>query len=116
MQWKSLFSYSVVFGGAQALDCSPSSIQSVLSANASVNWAYPLQENSTLQVPKGDTGYPTNPIGLPALCAISIQVQSIGNTTYGFGLLLPELWNSRFLAVGNGGFGGGINWEDMVSL
>ncbi|XP_014551661.1 hypothetical protein COCVIDRAFT_30823 [Bipolaris victoriae FI3] len=113
MQWKSLFSYSVVFGGAQALDCSPSSIQSVLSANASVNWAYPLQENSTLQVPKGDTGYPTNPIGLPALCAISIQVQSIGNTTYGFGLLLPELWNGRFLAVGNGGFGGGINWEDM---
>lgn len=116
MQWKSLFSYGVMFGATQALDCSLSSIQSVLSENASVNWAYPLKENSTLEVPQGNTGYPTNPVGLPALCAVSVQVQSIGNTTYGFGLFLPESWNGRFLAIGNGGFGGGINWEDMVGL
>lgn len=114
MQWENLFSYSLMLGAAQALSCSPSSIQSVLPANASVNWAYPLQANSTLEVPKGDTGYPTNPVGLPALCAVSVQVQSIGNTTYGFGLFLPEAWNGRFLAVGNGGFAGGINWLDMV--
>jgi feruloyl esterase len=114
MRWDSLFRYGVLFGAAQALDCSPSSIQSVLPANASVNWAYPLQANSTLQVPKGDTGYPQNPVGLPALCAVSVQVKSLGNTTFGFGLFLPESWNGRFLAVGNGGFAGGINWADMV--
>ena len=52
-----------------AIDCSPSSIQSILPSNASVNFAYSLPDNSTFEVPEGDTGYPGNPIGLPALCA-----------------------------------------------
>ncbi|PYH94355.1 feruloyl esterase B precursor [Aspergillus ellipticus CBS 707.79] len=34
-------------------------------------------------------------------------------TTYNFGLFLPNEWNERFLAVGNGGYAGGINWIDM---
>lgn len=107
---------SALLGAASALDCSPSAIQAVLPSNASVNFAYNIQTNGTFQVPKGDTGYPTNPVGLPALCAVSVQVQSVGNTTFGFGLFLPENWNGRFLAVGNGGFAGGINWLDMVRL
>jgi feruloyl esterase len=45
---------------------------------------------------------------------VSIQVQSIANSTFGFGLFLPDKWNKRFLAVGNGGFAGGINYLDMV--
>ncbi|KAF2477627.1 feruloyl esterase B precursor [Lindgomyces ingoldianus] len=96
-----------------ALDCSPSAIQSTLPANANVNFAYVLPANSTFQVPQGDTGYPIKPVGLPAVCAVSVQVLSVGNTTFGFGLFLPESWNGRFLAVGNGGFAGGINWLDM---
>jgi feruloyl esterase len=94
--------------------CNPSSIQAALPAAASVNFAYPLKANSTFKTPKGDTGYPENAVNLPALCAVSVQVQSLGNSTYGFGLFLPEDWNQRFLAVGNGGFSGGINWLDMV--
>jgi hypothetical protein len=99
MRWDSLFSYTALFGAARAIDCSPSSIQSILPSNASVNFAYSLPANSTFQVPKGDTGYPTSPVGLPALCAVSVQVKSIGNTTFGFGLFLPEKWNERFLCV-----------------
>ncbi|KAK7956555.1 uncharacterized protein PG986_005777 [Apiospora aurea] len=27
--------------------------------------------------------------------------------------MLPDVWNARFLAVGNAGFSGGINWQEM---
>lgn len=114
MRFDSLFSYGMLSVAVGALDCSPAAIQAALPSNASVNFAYPVKANGTFQVPKGDTGYPTNPVGLPALCAASVQVQSIDNTTFGFGLFLPDDWNGRFLAVGNGGFAGGINWLDMV--
>lgn len=114
MRWDSILSYGALLGATTALDCSPASIQSVLPSNATVNFAHSLPANSTFEVPKSDTGYPTSPIGLPAVCAVSVQVQSIGNTTFGFGLFLPTDWNGRFLAIGNGGFAGGINWADMA--
>jgi feruloyl esterase len=105
-----------MIGAASALECSPSAIQAALPSNATVNFAYPIQANGSFQVSAGDTGYPTNPVGLPALCAVSVQVQSVGNTTFGFGLFLPSDWNGRFLAVGNGGFAGGVNWIDMACV
>lgn len=109
---------AALVGAAHALNytCTPSAIQAALPDTASVNFAYPVPANSTFKVPEGDTGYPKSPSNLPALCAASIQVQSDGNTTYGFGIFLPNDWNGRFLAVGNGGFAGGINYDDMVSL
>ncbi|KAF2126128.1 tannase and feruloyl esterase [Dothidotthia symphoricarpi CBS 119687] len=94
--------------------CTPSFLQASLPTGASVNFAYSLQANSTFEVPAGDLGYPTNPVNLPALCAVSVQVKSVGNTTFGLGLFLPEAWNGRFLAVGQGGYSGGVNWADMA--
>jgi len=86
---------------SRALDCSPTGIASLIpsNSNASVNFAYSLPANSTFKVPPGDTGYPTNPVGLPALCAVSVQVKTPGNTSFGFGLFLPEEWGGRFLWV-----------------
>ena len=114
MRWNSSFGLGSMVGTAAALECSSSSIQSVLPSNTTVNYARLVPANSTFEVPKSNTGFPNNAFGLPALCAVSLQVQSIENTTYGFGLFLPEAWNDRFLTVGNGGFKGGINWEEMV--
>lgn len=114
MRWYEIVLQSMLLGAAGAFDCSPAAIQAALPEGSSVNFAYSIKANGTFQVPEGDTGYPTNPTALPPLCAVSVQVQSIGNSTYGFGLFLPENWNGRFLAVGNGGFAGGINWLDMV--
>ncbi|CBY00314.1 similar to feruloyl esterase B precursor [Plenodomus lingam JN3] len=113
MRWEPALGVGALFGVASALDCTSSAIQAILPSNASVNFAQVVSANSTFEVPKSYTGYPESPVGLPASCAVSVQVQSIENTTYGFGLFLPEDWNGRFLAVGNGGFGGGINWLDM---
>jgi feruloyl esterase len=113
MKQATLLSSAALLGAANA-HCDPESIQAALPSGASVNFAYSLAENSTFQVPNSTTGYPVNPENLPALCAVSVQVSSIKNSTYGFGMFLPEEWNGRFLAVGNGGFGGGINYLDMV--
>ncbi|KAI1333623.1 tannase and feruloyl esterase [Xylariaceae sp. FL0016] len=60
-----------------------------------------------------DIAYPTNATHLPALCVALVNVTSSPTSSYTFGLFLPDDWNSRFLAVGNGGFSGGINWYDM---
>lgn len=114
MRTDTLLHYGALAGAAHGLGCSVKAIQAVLPKGASVNFAYPLDAGSTFNVPSGDLGYPTNAVGLPALCAVSVQVQSIKNSSYGLGLFLPQAWNGRFLAVGNGGFAGGINWLDMV--
>ena len=113
MKQSTLLSVGACFGAANA-NCDPSTIQAALPEGASVNFAYSLAANSTFEIPKSNTGYPTNPVNLPGLCAISVQVESVSNSTYGFGLFLPDDWNGRFLAVGNGGFAGGINYLDMV--
>jgi feruloyl esterase len=113
MRQSALLSLGALTGAANA-KCDPSTIQAALPSGASVNFAYSVAANATFKVPKGDTGYPTDAENLPSLCAVSVQVQSIANSTYGFGLFLPDKWNERFLAVGNGGFAGGINYLDMV--
>ena len=61
--------------------------------------------------------FPQPATGLPALCAASINVRSSLASSYNFGLFLPDAtWNRRFMATGNGGFGGGINWYVWQTL
>lgn len=93
--------------------------------NAAANWATVLpitakverieylSAGSTFGEPLTDLMYPIPPTNLPELCAVIIAVVSSPVSVYRFGIFLPAEWNGRFLAVGNGGFGGGINWIDM---
>ncbi len=46
--------------------------------------------------------------GLPQLCAVTVHAG-----TYRFGLFFPDNWTGQFLTVGNGAFGGGIEWLEM---
>jgi hypothetical protein len=55
--------------------------------------------------------YPYNATNLPVSCGIIVKV-----TSSVVPLILPDEWNNRFMAVGNGGFSGGINWVSMGSL
>ena len=91
---------------ATAFECTPSAFQAILPANATVTFARSLSANSTFVVPLGDIAYPKSPTQLQALCAVQIKVPSSPTSAFSLGLFLPQDWNERFLAVGNGGFAG----------
>jgi len=95
------------------LECSPSALSAFLPAHASITNAVPVPANGTWSQPSPPFPHPAT--GLPALCAITVNVISSTTSSFNFGLFLPEEWNLRFMGSGNGGFGGGINWNDMGS-
>ena len=101
-------------GTAQAvLDCSPASLSSILPSSATLNFALPVPQNGSFGQGPINLEFPTNATGLPALCAVGINVESSPTSSYNVGLFLPQTWNARTMTAGNGGLGGGINWPDM---
>lgn len=97
MKWFNAVLSASATDSASAFNCTPAAFAAVLPANVTVFSAIELSDNSTYKVPSSDSGYPSSPSGLPALCAVEIHVPAPGNTTFGFGLFLPEKWNGRFL-------------------
>ncbi|RAL07144.1 tannase and feruloyl esterase [Aspergillus homomorphus CBS 101889] len=99
------------------LSCTPDSFSTYLSSaghdNATVLQAVKISNGDSFEVPASDIAYPQSPTDLPELCVVQLNVTSSATSAYTFGLFLPTEWNERFLAVGNGGFAGGINWADM---
>ena len=95
------------------LPCSSDIFAPLLPSGASLNFAVSVSTNGSFGQAPEDLEFPYNATGLPALCAVSVNVISSNSSSYNFGLFLPVSWNQRFAAAGNGGFGGGINWPDM---
>jgi feruloyl esterase len=76
-----------------------------------VNFVQAVPHNGSFGQGAANIAFPANATQLPALCAVGIKVKSSEHSSYNFGLFLPDsTWNERFMATGNGGFGGGINW------
>ncbi|EHK50336.1 hypothetical protein TRIATDRAFT_289105 [Trichoderma atroviride IMI 206040] len=92
-----------------------STFTKVLPQGASIEKVASVPQNGQYGEGAADLNYPYNPTGLPALCAVTVKVVSSNESSYRFGLFLPSSsqWTGRLLAIGNGGFGGGINWLDM---
>jgi len=84
---------------AAALQCDIPSIQATLPSNATVLFAQPQAQNATFGN-RSDIAYPTNATGLPAFCAVVVNVTSSAISSFTFGLALPNEWNDRYLAVG----------------
>ncbi|KAI1428183.1 Tannase/feruloyl esterase [Xylaria sp. FL1777] len=93
--------------------CDTLTLAQILPANAKIERLQALEAGSTYGDGIADLPYPIQPTNLPALCAVTIAVASSLTSSYRVGLFLPAEWNNRFLAIGNGGFAGGINWLDM---
>lgn len=102
-------------GNQQAGVCKASAFTAALPQGASVELAYSVPGGGSFGEGPSNLGYPLNATNLPELCAVIIRVSS-GTSAYRFGLYLPTTnnWNTRFLATGNGGFLGGIDWVDMA--
>ena len=84
---------------AAALQCDVPSIQATLPSNATVLFAQPQAQNASFGN-HSDIAYPTNATGLPAFCAVVVNVTSSAISSFTFGLALPNEWNDRYLAVG----------------
>jgi feruloyl esterase len=100
MRTHTSFTYAAVafaFGAVNAFSCTPRTFHTFLPSGTWVDFAYPMAANSTFDPPAGDTGFPYNATNLPALCAVSIGVNTEVSTSYHFGMFLPLEWNGRFL-------------------
>jgi hypothetical protein len=94
--------------------CVASKIKCLLPKGATLESVTAVPSGGSYGEGAPDIAYPVVPTALPELCAVVVKVTSSPTTSYRFGLFLPSNWNSKFLAVGNGGFAGGINWLDMA--
>lgn len=93
--------------------CTTERFTSLLPSGAALEKVTAVANGSAYGEGAANIAYPINPTGLPELCSIIVNVTSSPRSSYRFGLFLPTQWNSRFMAVGTGGFSGGINWLDM---
>ncbi|KAI0403688.1 feruloyl esterase B precursor [Xylaria palmicola] len=104
---------NVALVGAQ---CTPETFTAILAdkPEATVKFAQAVPRNGSFGEGPSNIPFPMDATRLPALCAVKINVKSSETSSYNFGLFLPDsTWNDRFLATGNGGYGGGINWPEM---
>lgn len=72
---------------------------------------------SAQSIPAGNfTPLGTDPIqSLPAFCRVEGVIKPTTNSDIRFEVWMPGSgWNGRFRGVGNGGFGGSINYDDMA--
>jgi hypothetical protein len=97
-------------------NCNAFFFKHALPKNAALEKVQIVPVGGTFGEGTSNIPYPYQPTNLPPLCAVIVNVTSSPSSSYRFGLLLPNVWNSRFLAVGNGGFAGGINWLSAVSV
>jgi feruloyl esterase len=62
-----------------------------------------------------DSDYNTPLADLPPHCRVAAKVATSATSFAGFELWLPppDVWNKRFLATGNGGWAGAVNYPDI---
>ncbi|KAH9436064.1 hypothetical protein MCOR02_004973 [Pyricularia oryzae] len=111
------------------VNCDPAVLAAFLPSNAAIENVTSVQQGGTFGEGKANRWVSADPTGLPALCAVIVNVTSSPSSSYRFGMFLPSSpsssseaddkassgsWNGRLLTTGNGGFGGGIGWLFMA--
>lgn len=77
--------------------CTEGSLSGLLPDSTRLLLFQHLEDNSTFHVPESEIAYTQSPSGLKALCALQVEVTGDNDSTYSFGLFLPDVWNGRFL-------------------
>jgi feruloyl esterase len=84
---------------------------------SSIRFSAAITAGSNFTGDSTETTYNTAQTDIPSACRVACEIQTSKNSTARFEVWLPTTaaWNSRFLAVGNGGWAGGINYPDIVT-
>ncbi len=120
MRLRSFIALGLAVSHAQAgyfNSTSCSSLTNVTIANTTIRFATSIIAGSNFTGDSPETSYNTVQTALPAACRVACEIKTSRNFTARFEVRLPdaEAWNSRFLATGNGGWAGGINYADIVT-
>ncbi|KNG90989.1 hypothetical protein ANOM_000681 [Aspergillus nomiae NRRL 13137] len=123
MQWSILPLAGLVAGVYAAKNCTVARLTELLPENSTVFYAndYPAHYNFTPPVSL-NYGSTSSPRGISAYelpvaaCIAQANITLPNNTQHSVGFVLPDDWNGRFLANGNGEFSGSIGWDAIVSL
>lgn len=89
-------------------------LSGIIASNTSTiisSWHFPAGSNFTGT--SVETSYNTPQSDLPELCRVRFTTKTSANSSAIAEIWLPEDWNGRFLAVGNGSFAGGVNYPDI---
>jgi feruloyl esterase len=86
-------------------------------SHSKIRFTTPIADGSNFTGDSPETSYNTLQTSLPASCRVAAVVQTSNSSSARFEiwLLASAQWNSRFLAVGNGGWAGGVNYPDIVT-
>jgi feruloyl esterase len=88
----------------------------LVHVTGSIDLAVSLPDGSNFSGTTAEPGYNAPQLSLPSVCRVRYTINT-SNTSSAIGevwLPGPESWNARLLAVGNGGFAGGVNYPDVV--
>ncbi|KAK3064786.1 hypothetical protein LTS18_003959 [Coniosporium uncinatum] len=99
-------------GGEKPFDCTTEFFESIAPPALTIYNATNVPDNGSYGK-QSNTLYGGLSIELPSLCALHLKYNTAPNVSFDWGLYLPYNWSGRFMGVGNGGFSGSINWQDM---
>ena len=94
-----------------------SALKDVKFSNFQIRFTTPVVAGSNFTGDAPETSYNVVQTSLPAACRVAAVVQTSKSSSARFEIWLPteQAWNSRFLATGNGGWAGGVNYPDIVT-
>jgi Tannase and feruloyl esterase len=110
--WHILFTCAALIAGSEAMaDCAsllkagfPDTVIRQAQAVASGTFAPSDQSGAPVAVFRQ----------LPAFCRVIGVIRPTSDSQIGFELWLPDVWNGRYLQIGNGGFAGLINYGGLA--
>ena len=86
----------------------------IIALNTTITSSWYLPAGSNFTGTSVESSYNTPQSNLPELCRVQFSIKTSANSNAIAEVWLPEGWNGRFLAVGNGGFAGAVNYPDIV--